>query len=367
MELTVTQENFARALSNVGRVASSKTQLPILNNILLRTDNNRLHVAATNLEIASSNYIGAKVTKEGAITIPARLITEFVSNLPKEQINLSVKDNHLHINCGRYTSTINGVVADEFPELPVIDEKKAIRYQIASTDFKEAVSQTIITASTDSTRPVLTGVYWHSFKSFIYLAATDGYRLSEKKLVETKSELAAIIPTPTLQEVLRTLHDDIEHIEMLFDETQVHFKLNETEITSRLIDGVFPDYRQLIPKTSETEIILKKDDFVRINKIASLFARESGGGVTLKADSSSKTLAIHSIASELGENTSELEAISISSDGVITLNSRYLTDALSVIDGDELLFRFSGKLSPAVLTTDSKTLDYKHIIMPLKS
>lgn len=367
MELTVTQENFARALSNVGRVASSKTQLPILNNILLRTDNNRLHVAATNLEIASVNYIGAKVTKEGAITIPARLISEFVSNLPKEQISLKVKDNHLHITCGRYNSVINGVIADEFPELPVIDEKKAIKYQVASNDFKEAVSQTIVTTSSDATRPVLTGVYWHSFNGFIYLAATDGYRLSEKKLVETKSDLVAIIPSSTLQEVLRTLHDDVTEIEMLFDETQVHFRLNETEITSRLIDGTFPNYRQLIPMSSETEVVLKKDDFVRITKIASLFARESGGGVTLKADSASKTLSIHSIASELGENTSELEAKSISTDGTITLNSRYLTDALSVVDGEELIFRFSGKLAPAVLTDYSSNLDYKHIIMPLKS
>lgn len=367
MELQVTQENFTRALSNVGRVASSKTQLPILNNILLRTDNGRLHVAATNLEIASSNYVGAKILKEGAITIPARLITDFVSNLPKDQITLKVKDNHLHISCGRYNSIINGVIADEFPELPVIDEKKAIKYQIASSDFKEAVSQTIITTSTDATRPVLTGVYWHSFEGAIYLAGTDGYRLSEKRLVDTKSELSAIIPTSTLQEVLRTLHDDIEQIEILFDETQVRFRLNETEITSRLIDGVFPDYRQLIPTSSETEIILSKDDFVRITKIASLFARESGGGVTLKAVSDSKTLSIHSIASELGENTSELEAVSISSDGVITLNSRYLTDALSVVDGQEIIFRFSGKLSPAVLMNNTKTPSYKHIIMPLKS
>ena len=367
MELHVTQENFARALSNVSRVATTKAQLPILENILLRTDKTRLLVAATNLEVASSNYIGAKVVKDGAITIPARLITEFVSNLPKEQISLKVENNHLKITCGHYSSVINGMVADEFPELPVIDEKNSTKYIVAAEEFKKAVSQTIITSSSDSTRPVLTGVYWHSHEGGLYLASTDGYRLSEKYLTKTKTELAAIIPTSSLQEVLRTINDEVEEIELLFNDTQVHFKLNEIEITSRLIDGVFPDYRQLIPKTSETEITLKKEDFVRITKIASLFARESGGSVTINATHETNILSIHSIASELGENTSEAEAISISEDGVVTLNSRYLNEALTVLDGPEIVFRFSGKLSPCVLTDTNKDASYKHIIMPLKS
>jgi len=367
MELQVTQENFTRALSNVSRVATNKAQLPILENILLRTDNNRLLVAATNLEMASSNYVGAKVVREGAITIPAKLITEFVSNLPKEQINLKVENNHLKITCGHYSSVINGMVADEFPELPVVDEKNSIKFIVTSDDFKKAVSQTIVTSSSDSTRPVLTGVYWHTFNGALYLAATDGYRLSEKYLIDTKTELSAIIPTSSLQEVLRTINDEVDEIELLFNDTEVYFKLNETEITSRLIDGVFPDYRQLIPATSETEITLKKEDFVRITKIASLFARESGGSVTLSAKSETNTLSIHSIASELGENTSEAEAQSITQDGTVTLNSRYLNEALSVIDGSDIVFRFSGKLSPCVLADTSESGNYKHIIMPLKS
>lgn len=367
MELQITQENFNRALSVVGRVASTKTQLPILSNILLRTDNNRLLVAATNLEIASSYFIGAKVSKEGAITIPARLLSDFVSNLPKEPINLTVNQNKLHISCGTYTSTINGIVADEFPELPVIDEKSSVRYIISTDDFKQSVSQTIITSSQDSTRPVLTGVYWHSFEGSLYLAATDGYRLSERRVIETKSDIAAIIPTSTLQEVLRTIQDDTSEIEVLFNDTEVQFRLGEAEITSRLIDGSFPDYRQLIPKSSETSIVIPKVDFVRITKIASLFARESGGSITVTADSDKKTLAIHSIASELGENTSEAEAKEVSSSGVVTLNSRYLNEALSVIHDDEIIFRFSGKLAPCVLTSHQKMPDYMHIIMPLKS
>lgn len=366
MELSVTQENLARALTAVGRVASTKTQLPILGNILLRTDKNRLLIAATNLEIATTQYIGAKVIKPGAITVPARLISEFISNLPIGSIDLKVNNDNLHIKSGNYTSIINGVIADDFPELPTINESSSIRYTVKTEDFKQAVSQTIITTSNDSTRPVLTGVYWHSHEGELILAATDGYRLSERKLVSTTSEVSAIIPTQTLQEVLRTITDDGEEVDILFDETQVRFRINEAEIISRLIDGNFPDYRQLIPKKSETTVAIEKAEFIRIVKIAGLFARESGGSITLSADEEKKNLSIHSIASQLGENTSEAVA-AVSGSGQVTLNSRYLTEALSVLDGDTIQFSFSGKLSPCVLKSDDKNTNYYHIIMPLKS
>ena len=366
MELSVTQENLARALSAVGRVASSKTGLPILSNILLRTEGNRLLVAATNLEIAATYYIGAKVAKQGSITLPARLVGEFVSSLPKGTVDLSTKGAHMTITSGSYTSVINGVEADEFPELPAIDEKESVNYSIAAQDFKQAVSQTIITSSSDSTRPVLTGVYWHSVEGHLYLAATDGYRLSERRLLETKSEIAAIVPTSSLQEVLRTLNDTIDEIEVLFDNTQVRFRVGEAEITSRLIDGNYPDYRQLIPKESETVVQLPANEFARIVKIAGLFARESGGSITLTADAEKQELSIHSIASELGENTSNTAA-QISAAGQVTLNSRYVSEALGVLDGDTVEFRFSGKLSPCVVSVAEKEPNYTHIIMPLKS
>lgn len=366
MELTVTQENFARALSAVGRVASSKTGLPILSNILLRTDNNRLLVAATNLEVATTQYIGAKIAKPGAITVPARLISEFVSSLPKDAIELKVVNSNIHITSGKFHSVINGVIADEFPELPTINEESSISYTINTDDFKQAVSQTIITASSDSTRPVLTGVYWHSHEGQLYLAATDGYRLSERRLVETSSEVSAIIPVQTLQEVLRTIVDDSDSVDILFDETQVRFRINEAEIISRLVDGNFPDYRQLIPTKSDITATVNKSEFVRVTKIAGLFARESGGSVTLTVDADNKSVSLHSIASEYGENTSELSA-EAEGGGQVTLNSRYLAEALSVVEGDTLEFSFSGKLSPCILKSVVKDTNYYHVIMPLKS
>lgn len=367
MEVTVTQENLSFALSSASRIASSKAGLPILSNILLRTDGSRLLVAATNLEVAISHRIGAKVVKPGSITVPARLISEFVQNLSKEQITLKVKDNKLHINATNSSSKINGVSDEEFPELPTIETDKAVSYTITSDDFKHAVTQTIIAASSDSTRPVLTGVYWHSYQGSLYMAATDGYRLTERFVVSTTSEVNAIIPTPTLQEVIRTLRDENDSVEVLFDETQVTFRLADSEITSRLIDGSFPDYRQLIPSSSDTSFTIPRSEFVRIIKIAGLFARESGGGITLSIDTEKKSLAVHSIASEVGENSSEVTVQTTGQTASVSLNSRYLTDALNVMSSDEVTFDFSGKLAPCIVHEKTDKPAYKHIIMPLKS
>lgn len=366
MELSVTQENLARALNVVGKVASARATLPILSNILLRTEGNRLLVAATNLEIAATCYVGAKVAKQGELTLPARLIGEFVSSLPKGTIDISSKGTSMTIASGKFSSVLSGIDATEFPELPSIDEKEAVTYTVSIPDFKQAVNQTIITTSADTTRPVLTGVYWHSVDGELLLAGTDGYRLSERKLMPTKSEIQAIVPSSSLQEVLRIITESVDVVDILFDDTQVRFRVGEAEITSRLIDGNYPDYRQLIPKESETIVEVKADDFARIVKVSGLFARESGGSVTLNADADAKSLSIHSIASELGENTSSADA-SVTASGVVTLNSRYIAEALNVIDGSTIQFRFSGKLSPCVLTAIEKDPNYTHIIMPLKS
>lgn len=365
MKVSVTQEKLAKALSLIKDVASSRNELPILNNILLRTDGGRLLVAGTNLEIASTQYIGAKIEKPGSITIPARLVSEFVTNLPSGTVELETKDDHLHITSGKFSSVINGVVADEYPELPTIDETTAIQYEIDVEDLKKAIVQTKIAVSSDVTRAVLTGIYWHNYEGSLYLAATDGYRLAEKRLAKSDSEVLAIIPASTLSEVSKSIGDE-KQITILFDDSQVCFRTGDMEIVSRLIDGKFPDYRQLIPSSSETEIIIKKADFSRVTKIAALFARESGGGITVTASKENSLLSIHSIASELGENTSEASA-EISADGQVTLNSRYLTEVLNIVDADEITFSFNGKLSPCVIRERVKNPDYTHIIMPLKS
>lgn len=364
MKLTVTQENLNRALQVVGRVASGKTPLPILNNILFRTDNNRLLLAATNLELAITQHVGSKIDQEGSITVPARLMSEFVANLPKGNVELKVDGTKMHIVCGAYKSTINGMAPDEFPELPAIEEKQAVTLPLP--DFKRAIQQTVVVASSDDTRPILTGIFCHSFDGRLFFAGTDGYRLAERKLVATKQEISAVIPVSTLNDVLRVTNDDMAEAKLVFDDNQVRILLDDIEITSRLIDGQFPNYRELIPKASDSTIMLPRDEFSRITKVASLFARESGGSVTLNADAETKKLSIHSVASQLGENTSEAEA-DITAEGQVTLNSRYLLEGLACIDNKQVSFRFSGKLAPCILTAAGETVDYQHVIMPLKS
>lgn len=365
MKLSVTQENLARALSTVGRVASSKTSLPILGNILLRTEDNQLFIASTNLEIAISERIGGKIEREGAFTVPAKLMSEFISSLPHDTVELELIGNSLNIKSGRYTSKIVGVSSEEFPALP--DIEPLVTYELPAQDFKRAIQQTVIVASHDDTRPVLTGAFWHVFEGNLYIAATDGYRLAERRLQKhAGDDHAAIIPASTLQDVVRVMRDDMETIKILFDDNQVRFLLGAIDITSKLIDGKFPDYRQLIPTTSDISAVLKKDAFNRIVKIASLFARDSGGGITLETLQEDQVMRIQSIASQLGENTSDAEA-EINADGKITLNSRYVIEALSCFDNSELSFSFSGKLAPSVLSTNDKEPLYKHVIMPLKS
>ncbi len=365
MKVSVSQEKFAKALNNIKDIASSRNELAVLNNILIRTDEGRLLIAGTNLEIASTQYLSVKIDKPGSITIPARLVSEFVSNLPNDIVNLEVEKDHLKITSGNFSSIINGIVADEFPELPTVDSKESVSVQLSIEDLKKAISQTKIAVSSDMSRPVLTGVYWHTYEGFLYLAATDGYRLAEKRLIKTDIELSAIIPASTLNEVVKSI-DDTSDVEIIFDESQVCFKTDNIEIISRLIDGRFPDYRQLIPDKSETEVRINKADFARVTKIAALFARESGGGITLKASKDDSLLSIHSIASELGENTSEANA-TISADGQITLNSRYLNEVFNIIEGTDLIFSFNGKLAPCLIQENIKKPDYKHIIMPMKS
>lgn len=369
MKLTVTQENLHKALSIVSRIAGTKTPLPILSNIFIKTENNRLMLAATNLEIAITVFIGTKIESKGSLTIPARLLSEFVSNLPKNNIEIENKGLHINVTSGMYTSTINGLPADEFPNLPVIQEKTATVFSIPTNTLKQAISQTVIAASHDSSRPMLTGAYLHTLNGELYIAATDGYRLAERHIegIKLKQDIEAIIPVSSLQEVVRIIPEDQTEIEVLIDDNQIRFRVNDIELTSKLIDANFVDYRQLIPRSQDVRVVISKEEFTRITKVASLFARESAGGITIKTDPKNKTISIHSVASQLGENTS-IATAEVSGEGTITLNSRYLLEALSCIDSESIEFSFNGKLSPTVLCDgDTVETNYQHIIMPLKS
>lgn len=363
MKLQVTQENLSKALATVGRVATTRGTLPVLANILIKTTDNRLSLSATNLDIAITQYVGSKISQSGAITVPARLIQDFVSTLPSDVIDLKLEDYKLHIKSGSYTSTINGITAEDFPVMPAITKKTT--WTLQNSVCKEALQQVVVAASNDDARPVLTGVFVHSFEGNLYMVATDSYRLAEKKIGTSKDDVSLLIPASAMQDLLRIVSDNDSDVEVSHDDQQVLFQVGDVELVTRLIDGNYPDYRKLIPASFNASIRLDKQEFTNLVKIASLFARESAGSIVLAVDESEGELQVRSVASQLGENTSKAKAI-IKGDSSITLNSRYLLDVLSVLRGGEAEFLFNGKLEPALIR-DPNSKDYQHVIMPLKS
>lgn len=363
MKLQVTQENLNRALGSVARVANSRGTLPILANVLIKTSHNRLSLSATNLDIAIKHYIGAKVKDEGSITVPARLMQDFVSSLPEGVIGLDLQETKLHVSTDQYQSVVNGIVADDFPVMPAISKGKT--WTIPGGLLKKTLQQVVFAASNDETRPVLTGVYLQTLDGKLYIAATDSYRLTEKQLGTNKQAVQLLIPASAMQELLRIIGDDDDEVQVTHDDQQVLFKTGDTELVTRLVDGKYPDYRKLIPEKFTTQATLKRADLTNVTKVSSLFARESAGSVTITVDEGAQELSIHSVASQLGENTAKAPA-KVKGNGSITLNSRYLLDALGALSGDDVEFGFNGKLEPTLLR-DPAAPDYRHIIMPLKS
>ncbi len=363
MKLQVTQENLSKALSTVARVANSRNTLPILSNVLLKTDNNRLSIAATNLDIAITHFVGSKIEQEGSITVPARLMQDFVGSLPDSVLKLELNDNKLNITTDQYQSTINGMSAEEFPVMPAITG--GTTWRLAAADFKKALSEVVFSASNDDSRPVLTGVYFHSNGSQVIAAATDSYRLAEYKLGKSKSPVNFLLPASAANDLLRIINDTDKEVLVTHDDQQVLFQAGDVTLVARLIEGNYPDYRKLIPTKFTTTASLKRADFINITKVSSLFARESAGSITVKVDKAAKQVSINAVASQLGENTATAPAV-VAGGGEVTLNSRYLIDALGAFSSEEVEFCFNGKLEPCIIRSASEP-EYLHLVMPLRS
>lgn len=364
MKLQVTQENLNKALGNVARVANTRGTLPVLANVLLKTVNSRLSIVATNLDIGITQHVGAKIESEGAITVPARLMQDFVSSLPGGVIQLELDELRLKVSTEQYQSVINGVSAEEFPAMPAISDGK--QWSVPTATLKSGLQQVALAASNDEARPVLTAVYLHTSNGKLYMAATDSYRLAEKELLNTDEDINLLVPVSAMQDLLRIVNDtEATEVQVAHNDQQVQFLVGEVELVARLIEGKYPDYQKLIPIDFSVEATLKRADLLNATKVSSLFARESAGSITVEIDEEKQELSIRSVASQLGENNAVVPA-KVTGSGVITLNSRYLLDALQVQHGDEICFSFNGKLEPSTVK-DPKSSDYTHIIMPLKS
>jgi len=365
MDIECTQANLAKALHLVSRMVGTRGTLPVLGNILLSSDKGRLKLAATDLEIGIQTWIGGKVTQEGAITVPARLLVDFVTTNSDQKIRLEVKDTTLSLTSDRFSANINGIPAGEFPGIPEIKQENPLVFEAKA--LREAIQQTVFATAIDETRPVLTGVLLKMEETSAKFAATDSYRLAEKTLPlrEKSAPLSVIIPSRTLQELNRMLGDSADSVEVYVADNQILFVFNDTVFISRLIDGVFPDYMQIIPSKEKqtTKVDLQKDEFSQVMKMASFFARESANNVRMKV--TPEFVEVAAISPQLGDTLSKLSG-TITGDPVeIAFNAKFILDGLAVFPGETIEIDLAGKHQPGILRPTGKG-DYFYLIMPLR-
>lgn len=363
MKLVIKQDILAKALSAVGKIATPKAGLPILSNVLLRAEDTKLTVAATNLEVAMTASLNAKVDEQGAITVPARLLTDFVSNLPHANVEINSEETKLKVVCGGFSSVINAMLADDYPAMP--EPAEANELVIDGGTLKAAIQGVTVCAGNDITRPVLTGVDFYSENGELYMAATDGYRLAERRIMATNKVLTSIVPSSTLMDVARLLPDGDATIK--YNDEQMSFICGDLTVTSRLIDGKYIQYRQLLP--SETNFVAKvnRADLMKATRMASLFAHAVANTIVLDGNPEAHTLTVRTATSQLGNNSSEIEADFSKVEGdtcSVNVNAKFLADALNNLEGDEATLMFNGGLAPIMLKGANP--DYRHLIMPVR-
>ena len=373
MKLSCLQENLNRGLNVVGRAVATRTTLPITNNILLTTEQSRLKLAATNLEMAITCWIGAKIEEEGSITVPARLLTEFISSLPNDKIDVSLspRTKTLELKCARFEARISGVDAKDFPPIPKVEEGITTKVEVAA--LQQGINQVAFAAATEESRPVLTGVDAQFKDDLLTLAAADGFRLAVFRLplatpVEQPTEV--IIPARTLSELNRLIADQEEPVEITVNpnKSQALFRLKDIELVSQLVQGTFPNYTQLIPQSFNTRMVVSVDEFLRATKTASIFARDGSGIVRLVVTpGSAKTpgkLTVSARSEEIGDDVGEIDATVEGEEAKVAFNGKYLTEVLSVLHETQVALEMTNPSSPGVIRPVGVD-NYLHVVMPM--
>jgi len=366
MKFSCTQENLAKGLSLVARSVGGRTTLPVLSNILLRTEKGRLRLSATDLEIGIHTWVGAKVDVDGAITCPARLLLDYINTNTDKTINCELKESTLHLESERYKVNIKGIEASEFPLIPEV--KKSVEIELVSQDLITSINKTVIASALDESRPVLAGVCIQASGNKMKLVATDSYRLAEQTIILDKkinSEVSFIVPSRTMAELSRILGDGTQKVRIYPGENQVEFVTEETILFSRLIEGSFPDYAQIIPKSSQTEVEVTTPEFANAIKMASLFARESANNIKLKI-AENKPLEVLAVSPHVGDNVSSVEGKIKGEALEIAFNAKFILDCLQVLGSEKVTLSLSGNLAAGMLRS-TKDLNYLYVIMPLRT
>lgn len=381
MKISCTQENLNQGLFVVSHIASKNTALPILNNVLIQAKDSTIKLSSTNLEIGVNCIIRGKVEQDGEFTVQSRLLADYVGLLPKQQVDLSVisgdkeeQNQVLGVSCKNNATKIKGQPATDFPLIPQIDKVKP--YTLSCQGLRQAVSQVVFAVSINETRPEINGILFNFTDGRLILAATDSYRLAEKS-VDLKSSGEAqqvIVPTRTLQELQRILGSfkdpasisEIEEIQIYVADNQILFTIGDIELISRLVEGQYPDYKQIIPQQSNTKATLNVAEFINATKTTSLFTRSGIYDVNLEFLPDKKEVTVSSANNQLGENISKLSSEVSGDNNSIVVNYRYLLDGLQNINTDQIEASVIDSNSPCVLKPKGKDSDYLYIIMPIK-
>ena len=373
MKVTLLQENLARGLSIVSRAVSPRSTLPVLSNILIASDEGRLRLSATNLELGITCWIPARIDEEGSTTVPSRTFSDLVNAMPSDQVQLTldVKTQNLHVKGGSSNNDIKCIDAQEFPPLPTPEMKDAVQLNVA--DFKEMIHQVAFAASTDEARPVLMGVLMNVEKDKVTMVAADGFRLSVRKAQLTNGvaqPINVIIPARALNELARVASDPEEPIYMVVPKQrgQVLFRVKDVEIVSQLIDGTFPDYHQIIPRSYKSRTLVATANLLKACKQAEIFAREGSNVARLDIKQSNGDMQPSEVEiSATSEETGKNETIEATVDGgsvLIAFNVKFLREALEVIKTPNVALETSAANAPGVVKPVGDD-NFLHVIMPM--
>jgi DNA polymerase-3 subunit beta len=373
MKVSCLQDNLAKGLGVVGRAVSPRSTLPVLGNILLATDAGRLKLSATNLEVGINCWIGAKVEEEGSVTVPARTFVDLVNALPLEKVDMELmaRTQTLNLRTGRSEANVKGIDAQEFPHVPVPEGEAGIA--VEPDELRTAIEQVAFAAATDESRPILTGVLAQFEDVALTLAAADGFRLSVCTIPLSHAvpdPFSVIIPARALVELGRVSGEQKDPVVITVTPTrnQVMFQLTDIVLVSQLIDGKFPNYQQIIPRTQSTRTVIDTALFLKAARTALIFARESAHIVRLHIKPGTELSPGHVVVSatsaETGDDVSELDA-SVEGDEVeIAFNVRYLIDALSVLHAPQVVLDLTTASNPGVLRPAGDD-SFTHVIMPM--
>ena len=367
MKLFCSQKDLDYAINIVNKAISPNNTLPVLNNILIKAEGKKLLFSSTNLEVAISCQIDADVRGEGAITVPSKLITGYISLLSDEKVELSVIEGmSLAINSSSSSTKIKCISADEFPLIPKIE--KGLEFSVKVDDMHKAITETVFAAASNTSRPVLSGVLMASCGGVVKLVATDSYRLAERaiKVVKKPAEdVSCIVPARTMMELSKIVSKaDAKEIKVNVSTNQVLFSIDGIELISRLIEGRFPDYEKIIPKDTKTTLTVSVEALSLVLKRVSLFARENNNSVKISATNDGK-MTVSSEETKVGEEKAELPIKIDGDNNKISLNAQYLLDVLTYVSDDKVTFLINDKAAPAVIKP-VKEEDYVYVIMPLK-